>query len=149
MKKGYVGWKKSFYQTSFWSPIGSRWELRTKFDHFSKWFHVPRLFGVFENMYTHKTTIETQYYWVKTHKLQWPRVKQIQNSPTIFPNNALWSKIAMRIQIRNHICTQVSPLARLRVVVPPPLLRPLCWLWGTKQLFHPRRDNSQANIIDL
>ena len=37
------------YWTSFWSPIGSIWELRTKITQFLKWFSVPRLFGVVKN----------------------------------------------------------------------------------------------------
>ena len=37
------------YWTSFWSPIGSRWKLKTKFDNFSAWNCIPRLFDVFPN----------------------------------------------------------------------------------------------------
>ena len=56
--KSYVGWKSSFHQTSFWSPIGSRIEPRTKLGNFSAQDCVPRLFGVFKNMHKHKTTVK-------------------------------------------------------------------------------------------
>ena len=35
------------YWTSFWLPIGTRWEIKTKFDHLSVWNCVQRLFDVF------------------------------------------------------------------------------------------------------
>ena len=41
--------KAPTYQTSFRSPIGSRWKLRTKFDHHYALNCVPRLFGVLKN----------------------------------------------------------------------------------------------------
>ena len=37
------------YWTSFCSPIGSRWELRTNRDDFAAWNCVPRLFDVSPN----------------------------------------------------------------------------------------------------
>ena len=45
----YIYIYETWAWTSLWSPIGSGWELRTKFDHFSVWNCVPRLFGVFPN----------------------------------------------------------------------------------------------------
>ena len=42
------------YQTEFRSPIGSRWEFRTKFDYHSTWNCVSRLFGVFNNQHNHQ-----------------------------------------------------------------------------------------------
>ena len=41
------------YWTSTWSPIGSRWELKTTFRHHFECLGFSRLFGVFENRYKH------------------------------------------------------------------------------------------------
>ena len=36
------------YCTSFWSPVGSGWEFRTKFGNFYAWNYAPCLFYVFQ-----------------------------------------------------------------------------------------------------
>ena len=57
----FFPWQAFFYSqhryidkcwTSFWSPIGSIWELTTN-DTFLQWFCVPRLVGCFENVGKH------------------------------------------------------------------------------------------------
>ena len=46
------------YWTSFWSPIGSIWELRTKFSRHFDCLFVPRLFGVCKNMHKHEILVQ-------------------------------------------------------------------------------------------
>ena len=50
------------YWTSFWSPIGSIWEFRTKLDDFSAWICAPRLFYVLK---IGKNTLQTNIDWHK------------------------------------------------------------------------------------
>ena len=94
-------------RTSFRSPIRSISELRTNFDNFSACNRVPRLFGCSKNMHKHKLTVNTQHYGYKNVTCNEPKMSNLRNRRFLLLNNALWSKIALRIQIRIQNCTQI------------------------------------------